>query len=63
MELTEISHQFDSIVQICGSIFQVKVWIGQWEISSQKYQNLLRALYDAFVAAKQRFVRFALVTS
>ncbi|XP_064634582.1 eukaryotic translation initiation factor 3 subunit M-like [Lineus longissimus] len=51
--LVRLAGQVQCIDYITTDLRQLKTWIGQWEISSQKYQTLLRALYDAFVAAKQ----------
>lgn len=37
-------------------IFQVKKWISEWDIGTQKIQNIYRALHETLIAAKQRYI-------
>ncbi|XP_013397066.1 eukaryotic translation initiation factor 3 subunit M [Lingula anatina] len=43
----------DLLSAIPTDLDQIKEWVAQWDIPTQKVQNILRLLYEAFVAAKQ----------
>ncbi|CAH1787809.1 unnamed protein product [Owenia fusiformis] len=51
--LVKLAGQTKQIEAIPHDLTQIKKWVAQWDVSTEKVQQLLRALHDAFVECKQ----------
>lgn len=50
--MIKLAHQSDLVQNVVTDLDQIKTWISQWDISTQKIQNLLRCLHDALIDSK-----------
>ncbi|XP_074660082.1 eukaryotic translation initiation factor 3 subunit M-like [Tubulanus polymorphus] len=51
--LLKVAGQCDLLSSVKTDLNEVKQWMKVWDVSTQKYQNLLRCLHDALQASKQ----------
>ncbi|KAJ8299307.1 hypothetical protein KUTeg_023367 [Tegillarca granosa] len=54
--MIKLAHQSDLVQNVVTDLDQIKIWISQWDISTQKIQNLLRCLHDALIDSKLRCI-------
>ncbi|XP_063397935.1 eukaryotic translation initiation factor 3 subunit M-like [Mytilus trossulus] len=50
--LVKLAHQTDLLYLVNTNLTNVKKWAKQWDVSSTKYQNILRSLHDALLDTK-----------
>merc|ERR1719204_1604881 len=47
--MVQVAGKSDSISLLQPNISKIRNWIGQWDVSDQKYQNLLRSLHEGLL--------------
>jgi len=56
-----LASKSDLVAMLKPNLQQIKTWIGQWDVSTQKYQSLLRALHEGLIECKSEMASSVMI--